>query len=145
LWLLRLLGLLLALLARPDSCQLLQPVLDELLAVVSLVRNPLYEIVDVARGIDVGRSHLGELVEDPIPDLLPVLAQLLLDLLCLLLVHAVAPLLRVADPALLKRTSPASPAVNAPRSNYAVLRIYLPAAGDRSAFATSTRIRPTAD
>ncbi len=69
--------------ARAD--ELLQPGLDVALAVVSLVRDPLNEIVDVTSRVEVRGADLSEFIEKSVPDLLPVLPQLLFDLLLLLL------------------------------------------------------------
>src|SRR5919109_447404 len=72
--------------------ELLEPRLDVALAVVGLVSDALYEIVDVDSGVEVRRADLGELVKDPVTDLPPVRPQHLLDLLRLLLVHAITSL-----------------------------------------------------
>ncbi len=69
--------------ARAD--ELLQPGLDVALAVVGLVRDPLNEIVDVTSRVEVRGADLSEFIEKSVPDLLPVLPQLLFDLLLLLL------------------------------------------------------------
>jgi hypothetical protein len=79
-----------------DSNEFLQSRLDVPLAVMCPVRDPLYEIVDVDGGVKVRRTDLGELVKNPVPDLPPVLPQLLLDLLGLLLLHVITPSLGVA-------------------------------------------------
>jgi hypothetical protein len=82
-------GQLPSLLPRADANELGQPRLDVALAVVRLVGDALYEIVDVDSRVEVRRADLGELVEDPVTDLPPVRPQHLLDLLRLLLVHAI--------------------------------------------------------
>jgi hypothetical protein len=77
---------------RSRANELRQPRLDVALAVVRLVGDALYEIVDVDSRVEIRRADLRELVEDPVADLPPVRPQHLLDLLRLLLVHAITSL-----------------------------------------------------
>jgi hypothetical protein len=75
-----------------------QAVLDEAIAVVSNVGDTLHEIIEVAGGIEISGAHLREVIENLVPDLLPVLPKLLIDSLLLLLLHRITLWLRVCLP-----------------------------------------------
>ncbi len=53
------------------------------------VRDPPHEIVDAGSGFEISGADLDELVENLVPDLLPVPPQILLHLLRLLLLHSI--------------------------------------------------------
>ncbi|SNQ45368.1 hypothetical protein FRACA_10127 [Frankia canadensis] len=77
-----------------DSGEVQETVLHVPLAVVRLVRDALHEVVHVGRGVEVRGAYLSKLVENAVTGLPPVLAKLLLQLLCLLLLshYVVSPL-----------------------------------------------------
>jgi hypothetical protein len=79
----------------PGARHFEQAVLDEAIAVVSNVRNTLYEIIDIAGVVKISGAHLREDINNLVADLLPVLPNLLIDLLLLLLLHTITLLLRV--------------------------------------------------